>query len=208
MRDGQSTPKDSRSARTRYRRSTSLGVGLAIVVLGWGAVASVMDPEDPPDEGYGPVEELLLHSEGDPPSPSPSARGSCPIGSRPSGPRMQEWTPFFRDLQLDLQFRSFSFNRELPIRPTPPTDPTVLHQEAWALGGWIGLESGWLLDTFRLGATGYTSQPADAPDDRDRTGLLALGQEGITVLGQAYGQLRYKDYARLTGGACWSTRAS
>ena len=48
--------------------------------------------------------------------------------------------------------------------------------------------------------TGYTSQPAYAPDDRDGTGLLALGQEGITVLGQAYGQLRYKDYALLTGG--------
>ena len=39
-----------------------------------------------------------------------------------------------------------------------------------------------LLDTFRLGLTGYTSQPAYAPDDRDGTGLLALGQEGINIV--------------------------
>jgi hypothetical protein len=50
-----------------------------------------------------------------------------------------------------------------------------------------------------MGAVGYTSQPLYAPDDKDGTTLLAPGQEGITVLGQAYGQLRYRDYALLTG---------
>ena len=62
-----------------------------------------------------------------------------------------------------------------------------------------GVRSGWLWDTFAMGAVGYTSQPLYAPDDKDGTTLLAPGQEGITVLGQAYGQLRYRDYALLTG---------
>jgi hypothetical protein len=61
------------------------------------------------------------------------------------------------------------------------------------------LQSGWLLDTFRVGATGYTSQPAYAPADRDGTGLLGPGQSSIVVLGQAYAQLKYEDYALLTG---------
>ncbi len=40
-----------------------------------------------------------------------------------------------------------------------------------------------------MGAVGYTSQPLYAPNDKDGTTLLAPGQGGITVLGQAYGQL-------------------
>src|SRR5262249_58598607 len=71
--------------------------------------------------------------------------------------------------------------------------------EAWALGGWLTLESGWLLDTFRMGATAYTTQPAYAPDSRDGTGLLGPDQSSITVPGQAFGQLRYQNYALLTG---------
>jgi outer membrane porin, OprD family len=71
--------------------------------------------------------------------------------------------------------------------------------EAWAIGGGLQYRSGWLYDTFAIGAVGYTSQPLYAPDDKDGTQLLATGQQGITVLGQAYGQLRYRDYALLTG---------
>ena len=200
MRHWESTPTNSESGRRGRRAPRSLAVGLALVVLGWGGPAAAMDPEDPPYEGYGPVEEDLLLKDSDPPVPEPIGPRLLRDRIPAVGTRMQEWTPFLRDLQLDLHVRSFYFSRELPIRPTPLTGDDAVRQEAWALGGWIGLESGWLFDTFRLGATGYTSQPAYAPDDRDGTGLLALGQEGITVLGQVYGQLRYQDYALLTGG--------
>jgi hypothetical protein len=201
MSRGESTPRGAGQEDTARRGARALAGGLLLVVLGWAAIAAAMDPQDPPYEGYGPVEEFLLHrDEGDPPVPEPIGPRLLRDRIPAVGSRMQDWPPFFRDLQLDLHLRSFYFNRELPIRPIPATGSDVVRQEAWALGGWIGMESGWLLDTFRLGATGYTSQPAYAPDDRDGTGLLALGQEGITVLGQAYGQLRYKDYALLTGG--------
>jgi hypothetical protein len=63
----------------------------------------------------------------------------------------------------------------------------------------MSLQSGWLLDFFRMGATAYMSQPAYAPDSRDGTGLLGPGQTSITVPGQAWAQLRYQDYVLLTG---------
>jgi hypothetical protein len=112
---------------------------------------------------------------------------------------MRGWPSFLGDLALDLHLRSYYFNRELPIRPRPPSGPDTITQEAWALGGWLDFQSGWLLDVFRMGATGYTSQPAYAPSDRDGTGLLGPGQSGIGVIGQAFAQLRYANYALLTG---------
>ena len=103
---------------------------------------------------------------------------------------LRELPPFIRDTDFNLHFRTFYFGRK-------NTDDT--ENEAWAIGGWLEYRSGWLYDTLAIGAVGYTSQPIYAPDDRDGTSILAPGQEGITVLGQAYGQLRYKDYALLTG---------
>src|SRR5262245_43447057 len=103
---------------------------------------------------------------------------------------LEKLPPFIRDTNLNLHFRTFYFDR---INP----DDSV--NEAWAIGGWLEYRSGWLWDTFAIGAVGYTSQPLYAPDDKDGTTRLAPGQNGITVLGQAYGQLRYKDYGLLTG---------
>ncbi|HYB43684.1 MAG TPA: OprD family outer membrane porin [Candidatus Methylomirabilis sp.] len=149
-------------------------------------------------QGYGPIDEQL--------------NVENPLIPKAIGPRllrdyipgladeMRTWPSFFGDLQLDLHLRSYYFNRELPTRPAPSTGSTSFNQEAWALGGWMGLQSGWLLDTFRMGAVAYMSQPAYAPDSRDGTGLLGPGQTSITTPGQAYGQLRYEDYVLLTGG--------
>jgi outer membrane porin, OprD family len=98
--------------------------------------------------------------------------------------------PFFRDADVFLNVRTYYFNRHKP----DGTD-----NEALAVGGWLGFRSGWLLDTFAVGATFYGSAPLHAPDDRDGTLLLKPGQEGYYVPGEAWGALRYKDYARLTG---------
>ena len=71
--------------------------------------------------------------------------------------------------------------------------------EAWAFGGWITYQSGWLLDTFSMGASLYGSAPLYAPDDRDGTLLLKPGQEGYYVPAEAWGALRYEEYALLKG---------
>ena len=97
---------------------------------------------------------------------------------------------FFADTQFQLHFRSFYFNRE-------NDDDTA--SEAWTLGGWVRYESGWLLDTFAIGAAYYTSLPAYAPADRPGSLLLTPGQGEIGVVAEAWAALRYKDYAILRG---------
>src|SRR5262249_10838957 len=70
-------------------------------------------------------------------------------------------------------------------------------------GAWPAYNAGCLWDPPALGAVGYTSQPLYAPEDTGGTNLLhpTAGdpQDSILVLGQAYAQLRYKEYALLTG---------
>jgi len=102
----------------------------------------------------------------------------------------QTLPPFFRDADLTLHLRTYYFNR---------TNPNDTVNEALAFGGWIGVKSGWLFDTFSMGATLYGSAPLYAPDDRDGTTLLKTGQDGYYVPGEAWGALRYKEYALLTG---------
>ncbi|MGQ0578254.1 MAG: OprD family outer membrane porin [Betaproteobacteria bacterium] len=96
--------------------------------------------------------------------------------------------PFFDDSKISAQLRTFYFNRD-------KYDDS--NSEAWALGGSLSYQSGYLADVFRAGAVAYTSQPLYAPDDRDGTLLLTPGQEGYTVLGQIYGEFKFTD--RLAG---------
>jgi hypothetical protein len=98
--------------------------------------------------------------------------------------------PFLGDTDLKVHFRTYYFNR---------TQPDDTQNEAWAFGGWIRYESGWLLDTFAMAATLYGAAPLYAPKDKDGTLLLEPGQEGYYVPGEAWGALRYQDYALLKG---------
>lgn len=104
-------------------------------------------------------------------------------------PRLKEAVkdlpPFFRDSSLALHFRTMLFDAW-------KLDNT--RQEAWAAGGWLAYESGWLADTLQVGATLYTSEPVYAPDDRDGTQILKAGQQGYGVVGQAYARLRAADH--------------
>ena len=120
-----------------------------------------------------------------PPLPTPLEALFLPLKEK-----MSTLPPFLRDTDLKVHFRSYYFNR---------TKPDDTENEAWAFGGWVGLKSGWLLDTFAMGATLYGSAPLYAPDDRDGTLLLQPGQKGYYVPGEAWGALRYKEYALLTG---------
>jgi len=98
--------------------------------------------------------------------------------------------PFLKDTDLKVHFRSYYFNR---------TQPNETVNEAWAFGGWLSYQSGWLLDTFSMGASLYGSAPLYAPADRDGTLLLQPGQKGYYAPAEAWGALRYEDYALLKG---------
>src|SRR4029434_9994443 len=56
-------------------------------------------------------------------------------------------------------------------------------------------------DHIAFGATLYTSNPIYAPDDRDGTTLLAPGQNGYTILGEFYAELRIVKDVGITVGA-------
>jgi hypothetical protein len=103
---------------------------------------------------------------------------------------MKDLPAFLRDTDLTLYLRTYYFDRE---------NPDGSPNEALTFGGWFSYRSGWLLDTFGIGATFYGSAPLYAPDDRDGTTLLKPGQEGYGVLGEAFAALRYQDYALLKG---------
>ena len=91
---------------------------------------------------------------------------------------------FFDDAVFTAHLRSYLLDRY----EKDETEPG-----AWALGGWLGYETGWLGDILKFGVVGYTSQPLWAPEDRDGTLLLMTGQEGYSVLGQAYAALKFED---------------
>jgi outer membrane porin, OprD family len=123
--------------------------------------------------------------------PPPPQTGILETGFPRLRDGMAELPPFLRDTDLNVRFRSFYFNRQ-------SDDDTA--SEAWALGGWIQYASGWLLDTFAMGATYYTSLPAYAPDNSPGSLILTPGQDPIGVFGEAWGALRYQNYVLMRGG--------
>jgi hypothetical protein len=97
---------------------------------------------------------------------------------------LKEMPSFFKDTKLNVNLRTFYFYRD-------KFDDTK--SQAWAIGGSLAYKSGYAFDRFALGAAVYTSQRLYGPDDRDGTLLLAPGQEGYTVLGQAYAEIKVVD---------------
>ena len=94
--------------------------------------------------------------------------------------------PFLRDTDLRFNLRTYYWDHWRADRS---------HGRAWAVGGAFQYRSGWLFDALRIGSTLYTSQPVIAPKDKGGTGLLREGQQGYTVAGQAYLEMRYgKDH--------------
>src|SRR6266513_2566722 len=97
-----------------------------------------------------------------------------------------------KDTKFEFNLRSFYFDR---------SDFNRSEKQAWAIGGWVGMKTGYFLDHIAFGATLYTSNPIYAPDDRDGTTLLAPGQNGYTVLGEFYAELRIVKDVGITVGA-------
>src|SRR5436853_366217 len=106
--------------------------------------------------------------------------------------RLEERRQAFKDTKFEFNLRSFYFDR---------SDFSGAEKQAWAIGGWLGVKTGYFLDHIAFGATLYTSNPIYAPDDRDGTTLLAPGQNGYTVLGEFYAELRIVKDVGVTVGA-------
>lgn len=96
----------------------------------------------------------------------------------------EQMSPFFRDSTFNAELRTFYLNRK---------NFDDSHNKAWALGGSLAYKSGYLADRLAVGAVAYTSQRLYGPENRDGTQLLQPGQEGYTVLGQLYGEIKITD---------------
>src|SRR5881394_2377050 len=106
--------------------------------------------------------------------------------------RLESRRQALKDTKFEFNLRSFYFDR---------SDFNGSEKQAWAIGGWLGVKTGYFLDHVAFGATVYTSNPIYAPDDRDGTTLLAPGQNGYTVLGEFYAEFRIVKDVGITVGA-------
>src|SRR5205809_8136094 len=106
--------------------------------------------------------------------------------------RLEKRRQALKDTKFEFNLRTFYFDR---------SDFSGAEKQAWAIGGWLGVKTGYFLDHIAFGATVYTSNPIYAPDDRDGTLLLAPGQNGYTILGEFYAELRIIKDLGITVGA-------
>jgi hypothetical protein len=122
--------------------------------------------------------------------PSSTESGQVPLDESFAPRTRADWVREMRrkaweDTRFDAEIRSYDFDRDR-------YDGS--ESEAWALGGSVGLKTGYFRERFAFGATGYTSQKLRGPEDKDGSLLLAPGQHGYTVLGELYGEfLLYED---------------
>lgn len=91
--------------------------------------------------------------------------------------------PFFDDSVLSFEPRFFSFYRD---------NRNGSISQTTALGGALGLESGWWRDAVQIGVTAFGSQKLYGPSDRDGIGLLRPGQSSYLVLGEAYANFKFR----------------
>ncbi|MBP7370176.1 MAG: OprD family outer membrane porin [Arenimonas sp.] len=97
----------------------------------------------------------------------------------------------WQDTRVQAQLRSYYLDRERYDN----SESTAL-----ALGGFVGLKTGYFWDRLALGATAYTSQPLYAPIGKGGTDLLAPVQQPYSVVGEVYGEYRLTDSIRIDVG--------
>lgn len=105
--------------------------------------------------------------------------------------RLEKRRGAFRDTQFKFNPRVYYYDLD---------DFDGSEKESLAIGGWAGVKTGYFLDHVSFGATVYTSQHLSGDDSRDGARLLAAGQEGYTVLGEAYVDIRIIDDMNLYVG--------
>jgi hypothetical protein len=106
--------------------------------------------------------------------------------------RLQKRRAALKDTKFEINLRTFYFDRH-------QFDGS--ESQAWAIGGWLGLKTGYFLDHVAFGSTLYTSQPLYAPADRSGSLLLLPNQDGYTILGEFYADIRIIDGLNINVGA-------
>ncbi|MCZ6564792.1 MAG: hypothetical protein O6852_01460, partial [Gammaproteobacteria bacterium] len=89
--------------------------------------------------------------------------------------KLQDLPPFFRDTKLGVNFRTFDFDRDNEgfVDADGSND-----NKAWAAGGSIDYQSGYLFDRLSIGASYYTSQNINGAQNEGAPNLLEPVQNG------------------------------
>lgn len=95
--------------------------------------------------------------------------------------RMEKRRDAFRDTEFRFNLRTMYLDRD-------KFDGS--ENESLAIGGWAGLKTGYFFEHLSFGVTGYTSQHLYGDESKDGALLLAPGQEGYSVLGELYADIR------------------
>src|SRR5437762_13384207 len=91
--------------------------------------------------------------------------------------RLEKRRAALEDTQFLINLRTFYFDR---------SDFTGAEKQAVAIGGWVGVKTGYFLDHIAFGATLFTTNPIYASDDREGTSLPGGGRNGLTGLGEGH----------------------
>lgn len=139
-------------------------------------------------------QELLAQDELDMDSSEEQGQVSLEDSFGPLSPRelvLKQRKKALQDTKVLVQLRSYYLDRDR----FDATESTAM-----ALGGFVGVKTGYFRDRFALGATAFTSQPIYAPKDKGGTDLLAPIQQGYGVIGELYGEIRITEDIRLDIG--------
>src|SRR5438552_6180191 len=202
---GEAQPQQTiMSTRTSLREYACTAVALLAVLSGTGTVLGQQESEidlweAAPSDLSLAVTQVAPALAVEQVAPTDSALTSVEQGQTPLDEafefrqwRLEKRRQALKDTKFELNLRTFYFDR---------SDFSGAEKQAWAIGGWLGVKTGYFLDHIAFGATVYTSNPIYAPDDRDGTLLLAPGQNGYTVLGEFYAELRIVKDVGITVGA-------
>ena len=121
-----------------------------------------------------------------PPPPTPWLRDAMSPEMRSD---LEQTPAFLRDSKLGLNLRNYYFDQK---------QSNGTYREAWAQGGALSYQSGWLEDVFQMGGVFYNSSPLWKGDNAGATKLLTHDADAINVVGEAWGKLRWEGQT-LTG---------
>ena len=139
---------EARSVLRLPRVAAAWSIVVASLLLLAGSMTSALgqQPAESVEQGATPMDQIDLTN------PQPGQ----PLVPVPVEPEKK--SPFFDDAKISAQARTFYLYRD-------KYDDSI--SEAWALGGSVTFQSGYVANRFRVGAAAYTSQPLYAPDGRD-----------------------------------------
>jgi hypothetical protein len=184
------------SRRRRPPHAASLLPAAALLGVALSVLPARADQDDAAErvpsragEIYSPIQRTFERQQLLPGGPVTRLPQFGPPVPKPEGPvlledlkeRLRYEDPFFRDLRVDLYFRTGYLDRH-------NSDDTL--SQAWAGGSALGFRSGWHDNWLQVEAAVASAQPLYAPEDEGGTLLLTDQQAEVSSVAVANARMR------------------